>query len=115
MCCSELANEAVYSGFPNSEKTVLRLLASGQSLFGTAADLLGVSRGGAQNARANLVSSGDVIDSQGRLQVADPVLADWIRRRLPDPCGAIGWSAASLTLAVEEAADGGGRRDRLGR
>src|SRR5690606_2010691 len=80
---TELANETVYSGFAPSEKTVLRLRASDESLFGAAADLLGLSRSSAQNARDHLLASGDIIDSDRGLVLVDPVFADWVRRRLP--------------------------------
>lgn len=77
------ANESVFSGLAPSEKTVVRLLASGAGLFGGAAELLGLSSGQAQNARDKLIASGDVVAESGRLTVVDPVLADWVRRRLP--------------------------------
>jgi hypothetical protein len=81
---TDLANETVFSGFQHSEKTVLRLLASNESLFGAAAELLGLSRGSAQHARERLLASGDIVlRGAGDHAVADPVLADWIRRRLP--------------------------------
>lgn len=80
---TDLANETVYSGFGTSEKTVLRLLASSESLFGAAADLLGLSAGSAQNAREKLLASGDITESGSNLIVVDPLFADWVRRRLP--------------------------------
>jgi uncharacterized protein len=80
---TDLANETVYSGFGTSEKTVLRLLASGESLFGAASDLLGLSAGSAQNAREKLLASGDITESGSNLVVVDPLFADWVRRRLP--------------------------------
>lgn len=80
---TDLACETVFSGFANSEKTVLRLLASGEGLFGSAAGLLTLSRSSAQNARDNLLAAGDIIGTPEGLTVTDPVLADWVRRRLP--------------------------------
>jgi hypothetical protein len=80
---TELACETVFSGFATSEKTVLRLLASGDSLFGAAAGLLALSRSSAQNARDKLLASGDIIDTPDGPAVTDPVIADWLRRRLP--------------------------------
>lgn len=80
---TDLGNEAVFSGFATSEKAVLRLLASGSTLFGSAADLFGLSRGSAQNARTNLLASGDIIATRIGHAVADPLLADWLRRRFP--------------------------------
>lgn len=77
------ANEAVYSRYGSSEKTVLRLLAGGHALFGAAAEVLAVTGGSAQHARDTLLASGDIVETGGGLTVTDPVLADWIRRRFP--------------------------------
>ncbi len=80
---TELANETVYSSFAPGEKMVLRVIASGQTLFGTSASFVGLASGTAQYARESLVSSGDLISTSGTFSLVDPVLADWIRRRLP--------------------------------
>jgi hypothetical protein len=80
---TELANESVFSRFSNSEKTVLRLVASEHGLFGAASELLGLSSGQAQNARDALVAAGDLTVNEQRTSIVDPVLADWVRRRLP--------------------------------
>jgi hypothetical protein len=40
-------------------------------------------RRSATAARQRLVAHGDLIDDAGRLRVVDPVLGDWIRRRVP--------------------------------
>lgn len=77
------ANEAIYARYEGGEKSVLRLLAAGQRLFGAAAEVLAVTPGAAQHARDTLLAAGDVIDAKGRLTVVDPVLADWIRHRFP--------------------------------
>jgi hypothetical protein len=82
---TDLANEAIFSGFATSEKAVLRLLAGGERLFGTAAELLGVSTGSAQTARDNLVAAGDLVITDERPCVVDPLLADWVRRRFATP------------------------------
>ncbi|MBK5222664.1 MAG: ATP-binding protein [Acidimicrobiia bacterium] len=76
-------NERIYSSFENREKDVLRVLASGGSIFGRAAELLDVSNGAAQTARASLLASGDIIEVDRTYELVDPVLADWIRQRLP--------------------------------
>jgi hypothetical protein len=80
---TDLANETVYSGFVAGEKMVLRLLADRHSLFGSAAELIGLASGTAQHARESLLDGGDVIRVGAGYQLVDPVLADWIRRRLP--------------------------------
>jgi hypothetical protein len=80
---TDLANETVFSGFVAGEKMVLRLLAARHSLFGSAAELIGLASGTAQHARENLLDSGDVVKVGAGYSLVDPVLADWIRRRLP--------------------------------
>lgn len=80
---TDLANETVYSSFVSGEKMVLRLIASQHSLYGASAELIGLASGTAQHARDSLVGAGDVVRSDNRYSLVDPVLADWIRRRLP--------------------------------
>lgn len=74
-------HERLYSGFPEGEKAVLRILASGGSIFGAAGKVLDLATGTAQHARRRLVDRGHVIDLDGRHVVVDPVFADWIRER----------------------------------
>lgn len=80
---THMACEAMFSGLGNAEKTTMRLLAHGDPLFGTTAETLGLSTGGARHATDALVADGDVIESDGHRSIVDPVLADWIRRRFP--------------------------------
>lgn len=80
---THMACEAMFSGLGASEKTTLRLLAHGDPLFGTTAETLGLSTGGARHAADTLVASGDIIEADGHRAIVDPVLADWIRRRFP--------------------------------
>ena len=61
----------------------MRALASGGSIFGTAAQVLDLPVGSAQHARSQLVDRGHVVRRGERYFVVDPVFADWIRRRLP--------------------------------
>ncbi|MFP5321537.1 MAG: AAA family ATPase, partial [Acidimicrobiia bacterium] len=79
---SNLATETAFGHRSGSEKAVLRLIAHGDPLFGTAAELLGLTASSAQNARDALLADGDLV-SRDRLEVVDPVVADWIRRRFP--------------------------------
>lgn len=65
------------------EKSVMRLLAHGEALFGNAAEVLDVSPGGAQYAVGSLIASGDVTTTAQRRTIVDPVIADWVRRRFP--------------------------------
>lgn len=75
--------ERLFSHFERGERDVLRVIASGGAIFGTAATLLELSRGAAQHARDRLVADGDLIHGPRGLAVTDPLLADWIRATLP--------------------------------
>ncbi len=79
---SNLATEAAFGHRSASEKAVLRLVAHGDPLFGTAAQLLGLTASSAQNARDALVADGDLVAGD-RFEIVDPVVADWIRHRFP--------------------------------
>jgi len=80
---TNLACDAIFSGFTTGEKATLRLMAHDDALFGTAAEALSLSAGSARHAVDALVGSGDVVDSDRGRRLVDPVLADWIRRRFP--------------------------------
>jgi uncharacterized protein len=77
-------NETLFSTFDQAERAVLRLIASLRPLYGAAADLMGVSSSSASSARERLNRSGTIIvPPEGDAAIVDPVLADWIRTRLP--------------------------------
>lgn len=73
--------ERLFSHFQRREKDVLRIVASGGSVFGHAAGLLDLPTGAAQHARQRLLDDGDLIRGPGGYQVTDPLLADWVRTR----------------------------------
>ncbi len=75
--------ERLFSGFEGGERSVLRAVARGGSIYGAAAGLLDLSAGAATHARHTLLNSGDLSDVDGRLAIVDPILADWLRRRFP--------------------------------
>ncbi|MCP5025080.1 MAG: ATP-binding protein [Actinomycetia bacterium] len=76
--------ERLYSSLPGGEKAVLRIVASGGSIFGVAAGLLDLSTGGAQHARQQLIDHGHLRKSDtGSLEVIDPLFADWLRLTVP--------------------------------
>ncbi len=86
--------ERLYSSLSGGEKSVLRIVASGGSIFGVAAGLLDLSSGSARHARQRLLDQGHLhrasdAPSDGgrrdseRLVVTDPVFADWLRRTVP--------------------------------
>lgn len=75
--------ERLFSGYAESDQSVLRLVASGQALYGRSAALLGLSSSSATATRQRLIAHGDLIVESDGLRVVDPVFGDWIRRRLP--------------------------------
>ncbi len=80
---SRLGLEALFSGRTSGAQAVLRLLAHGESLFGVAAEHLGLSSSSAYRARDQLVERGDVWQVGDRYELVDPIFADWIRARFP--------------------------------
>ncbi|CAN5873394.1 hypothetical protein BH24ACT6_BH24ACT6_12900 [soil metagenome] len=76
-------NERLFSGLQDGEKAVLRAIASGGSIFGTAASVLDLPTGTAQHARRRLVDRGHLTSGDSGVSIVDPVFADWIRRRFP--------------------------------
>ncbi|MGH9068648.1 MAG: AAA family ATPase [Acidimicrobiales bacterium] len=80
---SEEPMERILAGFERGERAVLRAIAHGGNLYGTAADLLELSAGAAGHARQVLLDHGEVALKDGRPAIVDPLLADWLRRRLP--------------------------------
>lgn len=79
----DVASERLYVLLPAGQQRVLRVVASGGSVFGTAADVVDLGPGSAQNGVEVLVDRGDVVRRDGRLAVVDPMFADWLRRRFP--------------------------------
>lgn len=77
------AMERLFSHHEQRERDVLRVVASGGSLFGRAADLLGLPSGSARHARQVLLDEGDLVRVDDEVLITDPIMADWIRRTLP--------------------------------
>lgn len=75
--------ERLYSAFERGERSVLRAVARGGSIYGAEAAVLDLSNGTATHARRTLLDSGDLVDTPSGLAVVDPVLADWLRQRFP--------------------------------
>jgi hypothetical protein len=75
--------ERLFSHFDLSQRAVLRIVASGGSLFGSSAKVLELTAGSATHARARLLADGDLVEVPDGLVVTDPLLADWLRRTLP--------------------------------
>lgn len=75
---------ALYEQFSPVQRKVLRILANGGSIYGTAARLLDLdSKGSAQAARSALLADGHLTADAGRDRVTDPFLADWLRTTHP--------------------------------
>lgn len=79
----DAGTERLYALLPQGQQRALRILASGGSLFGTAADVVELGPGSARHAVGALVDAGDVVRVGDRYRVVDPLLADWLRRRFP--------------------------------
>ena len=80
---AELSNEALFSRSISNDQKVLRLVANGAPLFGSAAAVVGLSPGSGQSSRDRLVDNGEIMRVGSRWRVVDPVYADWVRRRFP--------------------------------
>lgn len=76
-------HETRFAAASPAEQSVLRLVATGQPLFGRAAELLATSRSSAQLARDRLAAAGTIAEEPGRWTIVDPLYADWIRARFP--------------------------------
>lgn len=78
------AVSALYEQLPTSQQKVLRILANGGSIYGSAAAALDLSKGGAQQASRSLHADGHLLDdASGSSRVADPFLADWLQLAYP--------------------------------
>jgi hypothetical protein len=74
-------HELRFSGLTAADQAAMRLAATDGVLFGRDAELLSLSRSSAQAARRRLVDRGQIRETDGRVEVVDPLYADWIRRR----------------------------------
>lgn len=77
------SSERLYELVPPGQQKVLRVVASGGSVYGTAADAHGLSPGTATAGVRALTGNGYLADRAGRLRLVDPLFADWLRRRFP--------------------------------
>ena len=66
---------------PAGHQKVLRVVATGGSIYGTAANLVDLAPGTARSAVDALVGSGDLVRRDDGLALVDPLFADWCRRR----------------------------------
>ncbi len=76
----------IYDAHSNSSRKVLRIVAHDESIFGTAGSVMALNKNAATEARTALLADGQLRkDTAGKIQVTDPLLADWIRTTLPLP------------------------------
>lgn len=75
--------ERLFSHFDASQRDVLRIVASGGSLYGGSARLLELSSSSAANAKSRLLADGDLVEGHDGVTVTDPLLGDWLRTALP--------------------------------
>lgn len=76
-------SERLFAVLPTGHQKALRVVASGGSLYGTAAQVLDLAAGTATGALETLVGNGYMSRRDGRNEIVDPFFADWITRRFP--------------------------------
>ncbi len=76
-------SERLFALLPTGHQKVLRVVAGGGSVYGTAGGSMSLSPGTARAAVSALLGSGYLVRRDQRLAVVDPLLADWVRRRFP--------------------------------
>lgn len=76
---------ATYDDMTATERKVLRIYANEGSIYGSAAERLGLSPGAADHARDRLLADGKLrlATTDDAVLVTDPLLADWLRVHLP--------------------------------
>ena len=77
----DAGSDRLYELLPAGHQKTLRVLATGGSVYGTAAEVLDLSTGTARAAVDALLGTGYLVHRDDRLRLVDPLLADWIRRR----------------------------------
>lgn len=76
-------HETRFSGLTPADQAAMRLVASKGALYGRHAELLALAPSSAQRSRKRLLESAQIVQSDARLEVVDPLYADWIRSRFP--------------------------------
>jgi hypothetical protein len=88
------ANARQYKALPTGHQRTLRAAAADGRVFGSAAEVVGLAPGTAAAAVDKMVGDGLLMRtaddsatgrSRDRLDIVDPLFADWIRRRFPVP------------------------------
>lgn len=76
-------SERLFALLPSGHQKTLRSVASGGSVYGTAAAVVDLAPGTAKAAVDALLGNGYLARRDDHLVVVDPLLADWTRRRFP--------------------------------
>lgn len=71
----------MFSLLKTGQQKVLRVLAAGGSIYGTAAKAIELPPATAKNAATSLVDLGFAERVNDKWQIIDPLLSDWLRRR----------------------------------
>lgn len=79
----EAGFERIYAILPPGHQRTLRAIAASGSVYGRAAQTLGLAPGTARAAAESLVANGHLRTRDDRLQVVDPLFDDWLRARFP--------------------------------
>lgn len=77
----DVASERLFSMHPSGHQKLLRVVATGGSIYGTAANLVDLAPGTARSAVDALVGAGELVYGDDGLRLVDPLFADWCRRR----------------------------------
>ena len=77
--------ERFYGALPAGHQKTLRAIASGGSVYGTAASFVDLSPGTARDAAHALAGDGLLRRSGSRFEVIDPLLSDWLQQRFDAP------------------------------
>ncbi len=81
---TDTAHELRFTGLSPSEQAVMRLAANRRPLHGRDAELLALGSTSATAARRALLDGGHITTTESkRVEMIDPLFADWIRRRFP--------------------------------
>lgn len=76
-------SERLFALLPVGHQKVMRVVAGGGSVYGTAGSALSLPPGTAQAAVVALAGEGFLSRENDQLSVVDPLFADWLRRRFP--------------------------------
>ncbi len=77
----DLGSERIFALLKTGERKALRVLASGGSIYGSAAKAIELPPATAKNAVMNLVDQGFVEKRDDRWRIVDPLFQDWLVRR----------------------------------